>query len=1407
MALVTVTPILSTGRRLIPATRTFESTRIQLLDASSGYPARAHSSANSHLVVQRLDNPGQNDEYFVLETVAAIVAQTATGGGSTTEPTAPIADYATLILTPGTIGDVAYVVDASGDSNVDAGGASYMFNGTTWILTEADNEAHVFTVADIATRDAATPAIGDTFVVLDATADVGSAIEQTYFWTGSQFINLSLSDRYNDYATYADIATRDADGAVLDGDWAFVTDASADPLITAGSALYQRVNGAWNLQFNASGLSYVVYADIATRDAASPQDGDFGYVTDASADPLISSGAALYQYVNGAWTQERDNRYNDYAVFADIATRDAVAAVDVEDGDWAFVTDASADPLITAGSGLYQRVNGAWVLQYNASGLSYVVYADITARDAASPNDGDFGYVTDASSEADVSSGAATYQYINGSWERDFSTMAPLTGQTFTDFASDATLNPDLDLSTLDFTESHSIQRAFGGGGTLTFSSGLGGIGNVGFRSPSIRTLIIRNSALTALAVDTTDLPPQMDGTSYDAISSIPAGENVVLFLVNVGGTDIDWTVANRIFISSAASAFTYNSVADITARDALTPTEGDTAYVVDASGDAEVTSGAAYYEYVNGAWQIQRNERDVRYTIYADIATRDAAAAVDTPDGDFAYVTDASADPLVTAGAQLYQRVDGAWIFGDEARYNDYAVYAAIAARDAAPAADTPDGDWAFVTDASADAFVSTGSAVYQRVNSTWVLRVGTSASPHLPFTPNRVISQVQLAGSITQDLSAIDIEQFELFRLTAIAGTTDISFSNALPSTSLPDGTERMISVDASLAAAMTGDISGLPVYVNGEAARTGSFTISATRPLLIVLRAVGGEWLVEHTSYDEVGASTGLSYTVFADIATRDAATVNDGDFGFVTDASADPNVLAGDKLYQFVDGAWVAVQDGFEYLIYADIATRDADTSVTSGDICLVIDSSADVFATGGNVFYVLLGGNWVGLSDTGTTNFLGASMKDAFTPGRVDLLAVATGTIAIDFSTDVDFNKYEVFSRFGNGTFPDFVVTGLLPSANGNLPVGTKRFFLLGANNPAASSVDFSGVNAAMVDHFGDTFPDDVRPMDELPAGSVVIEFTLDQLGAWVVTNSTFTQQATSPTSYRLETTITNRDASAAAGDYTTGDIVQVLAASTEDPTVASGNGWYLYEGGTSFRRIGDNYESLAGENSTQLGLSAIVTSISDLSAFDIDARQNFAYRTITSNGTVAFANAFATPTNAAAASPHIKQFTLVIDDNRTIDTSGFPPMGNGEAYEASVVATAGDKFTALLTYSDSLGEWVALTNAFPAATAAATGLTMGAEQAAGFTATIATEHPVNSTGGVITVDPPAAPVADDEFAVFDSRSQAAANNITVDFVSAGQPYNGAADNAVLAANKDFAKFRYVDATIGWRLSR
>jgi len=75
--------------------------------------------------------------------------------------------------------------------------------------------------------------------------------------------------------------------------------------------------------------------------------------------------------------------------------------------------------------------------------------------------------------------------------------------------------------------------------------------------------------------------------------------------------------------------------------------------------------------------------------------------------------------------------------------------------------------------------------------------------------------------------------------------------------------------------------------------------------------------------------------------------------------------------------------------------------------------------------------------------------------------------------------------------------------------------------------------------------------------------------------------------------------------------------------------------------------------------------------------------------------------------------------------------------------------------------------------------------------------------PVNVTSSAVTINPPASPSQGDTFAIVDSRGNAATNLITVDFVNASQLLFGTSENYELNADGGFARFRYINSTIGW----
>lgn len=86
------------------------------------------------------------------------------------------------------------------------------------------------------------------------------------------------------------------------------------------------------------------------------------------------------------------------------------------------------------------------------------------------------------------------------------------------------------------------------------------------------------------------------------------------------------------------------------------------------------------------------------------------------------------------------------------------------------------------------------------------------------------------------------------------------------------------------------------------------------------------------------------------------------------------------------------------------------------------------------------------------------------------------------------------------------------------------------------------------------------------------------------------------------------------------------------------------------------------------------------------------------------------------------------------------------------------------------------------------------------------TATMFNILPVNTTSAAVTINPPASPSIGEWFAVSDSRGNATTFNITVDFTGATQNFHGSSQDFVLDADFEFARFTYVNATVGWIIS-
>lgn len=83
------------------------------------------------------------------------------------------------------------------------------------------------------------------------------------------------------------------------------------------------------------------------------------------------------------------------------------------------------------------------------------------------------------------------------------------------------------------------------------------------------------------------------------------------------------------------------------------------------------------------------------------------------------------------------------------------------------------------------------------------------------------------------------------------------------------------------------------------------------------------------------------------------------------------------------------------------------------------------------------------------------------------------------------------------------------------------------------------------------------------------------------------------------------------------------------------------------------------------------------------------------------------------------------------------------------------------------------------------------------------TATLYSILPCNTSGGAFAVDVPAAPTAGDWFAISDSRGNANTFNITIDFTTAAVNFHGSSADYIMSVDYEFARFTYVDSTIGW----
>lgn len=134
-------------------------------------------------------------------------------------------------------------------------------------------------------------------------------------------------------------------------------------------------------------------------------------------------------------------------------------------------------------------------------------------------------------------------------------------------------------------------------------------------------------------------------------------------------------------------------------------------------------------------------------------------------------------------------------------------------------------------------------------------------------------------------------------------------------------------------------------------------------------------------------------------------------------------------------------------------------------------------------------------------------------------------------------------------------------------------------------------------------------------------------------------------------------------------------------------------------------------------------------------------------------------------------------------DTIPVTLLGFDARGNFAEYESDNFAQASD----LSSYKTELDELQTETTSLD-------------------TAEIYKILLVNSTGGAINIDPPLSPTAGQWFAVSDSRGTADSNNITIRFTTQSQLLHSVSENFILNTENAFARFTYINSTVGWIIS-
>ncbi len=705
-----------------------------------------------------------------------------------------------------------------------------------------------------------------------------------------------------------------------------------------------------------------VVADIATRDALTPAAGDLAYVTDASADATVVSGAATYIYDGSTWLKIAEDEALAELVDLRTLTGTAVNATDL--GSFSGSTLTASSDLRTLLQELETAVEAAAL-----TGSSASIVANITARNALTPSTGDMAYVTDASADATVDTGSATYIYDGGAWQK----IA----------AAEAEAEAEAVRSLTGTSAGDTVLGSFSGttittGGTITaalqeLETAVEAVAAAGGATGSVvGTIVIRNG-LTSFAGDfayVTDASGDAtvtagaamyvyDGGSWlkvaDAETESETDDLRTLTGTALGATDLgvfggvitnntDLVTALGDLETAVQAATGGTIVANITARDALTPSTGDIAHVTDASADGTVNTGSASYIWDGAAWQ-KMAEAETESEV-DDLRSLSGVAVGASVLPAFSGTTITTGGTVVAALQELETAVEAA-------SGSTIQVVATIAVRDAlTPSA----GDIVYVTDASADATVTSGAATYIYDGSSWLkvaeaeteseaddLRVlsGTAAgSTVLPaFSGSTITTGVTIVAALQELETAIE------------AGTDDQTAAevNITDAGGLYTGTEvetalQEVGQDAADLRTLTGTADGATVLgaFSGSTITTGGTITAALQELETAIETgTDDQTAAEVNITDAGGLYTGTEVETALQEVGQDAADLRSltgtADGATVLGAFSGSTITTGGTITAALQELETAIEAGTDDQTAAEVNITDAGGLYTGTEV--------------------------------------------------------------------------------------------------------------------------------------------------------------------------------------------------------------------------------------------------------------------------------------------------------------------------------------------------------------------------------------------------------------------------------------------------------------------------------------